>query len=63
LAAGIGTGNHHFKFLLPESALDGKVHNISARPSGSPENLRNSPTQVAQSAANVAIKPPTNIKS
>ncbi len=63
LAAGIGTGNHHFKFLLPESIFDGNVHNISARPSGSEENLRNSPTHVAQSYANVPIKPPANTKS
>jgi hypothetical protein len=63
LTAGIGTGNHHFKFLLPESAFDGKVHIISARPAGSPENLRNSPAHVAQRTANVAIKPPTKTKS
>ncbi len=62
LAAGIGTGNHHFKFLLPESVFDGKVHDISARPSGSPENLRNSPTQVAQSTVNVANRPPAKTK-
>jgi len=62
LAAGIGTGKHHFKFLLPESVFDGDVHIISARPAGSTENLRKSPTYVAQCAANIAIEPPPMTK-
>jgi len=33
-AAGIGTGNHYFRFELPECVFDGAVHIISARPSG-----------------------------
>ncbi len=36
LAAGIGTGKHHFKFLLPDSVLTG-IHTIEARPVGSTE--------------------------
>ncbi len=63
LAAGIGTGKHHFKFLLPESAFDGEDHIISARPVGSPEELRNSPTQVPKITANVAVEPYQKTKS
>lgn len=33
-AAGIGTGNHHFQFELPEHVYDGAVHVISAQPHG-----------------------------
>lgn len=58
LAAGIGTGHHHFKFLLPESVFDGNVHIIAARPAGSAVDLRKSPTHVTHSAANVAPDPP-----
>ena len=35
-AAGIGTGNHYFRFELPERVFDGAVHIISARPSPDP---------------------------
>lgn len=52
LAAGIGTGHHHFKFLLPEAIFDDTTHFISARPAGSIENLRKSPTRFSQSKSN-----------
>jgi hypothetical protein len=35
-AAGIGTGNHYFRFELPECVFDGAMHIISARPSPDP---------------------------
>jgi hypothetical protein len=50
LAAGIGTGNHYFKFTLPEIVFDGHVHVIFARAAGSTENLSNSPISVSRSA-------------
>lgn len=50
LAAGIGTGNHYFKFTLPEIVSDGHVHFIFARAAGSAENLSNSPISVSRNA-------------
>ncbi len=64
LAAGIGTGNHYFKFELPEIVFDGHVHTIFARAAGSTEHLSNCPISVSQSAANVVVaEPPVKTKS
>ncbi len=54
LAAGIGTGNHYFKFTLPEIVFDGHAHIIFARAAGSTENLSNSPLSVSQNTAMIA---------
>jgi hypothetical protein len=45
--AGLGTGHHHFNFLLPIELFDGNPHLISARPRGCGKNLDNSPMQLA----------------
>jgi hypothetical protein len=58
LAAGIGTGNHYFKFTLPEVVFDGHVHVIFARGIGSTENLSNSPISVSRKAEFIADDPP-----
>ncbi len=45
--AGLGTGHHHFSFLLPPELFDGNDHLISARVQGTNQNLENSPTRLA----------------
>lgn len=62
LAAGFGTGNHHFKFLLPETVLDGKIHLISARPAGHQQELRKSPASFTGSSTDLAGPPPRGPK-
>ena len=57
LAAGIGTGNHYFKFVLPQIAFDGDVHVISAKPAGSTEIPSDDPTSVVQNIiANLSVE-------
>jgi hypothetical protein len=63
LAAGIGTGNHYFKFVLPESVFDGDVHVISARAAGSTQNRSIQPPKAAKRAAKIAIETPPITKS
>jgi hypothetical protein len=54
-AAGIGTGNHYFRFELPECVFDGAMHIISARPTGLASNAKARPVpDPAALAAGVA---------
>jgi len=48
--AGLGTGHHHFNFLLPIELFDGSSHLISARPRDTGRNLENSPMALTSAA-------------
>ena len=63
LAAGIGTGNHYFKFTLPEIVFDGHVHVVFAPAAGSTENLSNSPISVSRNAAFIADDSPAKTRA
>jgi hypothetical protein len=54
--AGLGTGHHHFNFLLPIELFDGRPHLISARPRGTGRDLENSPMPLTGAAPAASVQ-------